>query len=325
MLVGRLLGSQSVPRDPKSQDLLLMGTAAPLGQVLGASSMWQCRCGATNWDEASVCHKCKAPIGASGAEVEAALAQRQQAELQRRIFAIRQLCSEAQSAALSLATILAAVHLCLDRAEAALIKPRFSPFWEAVEDAAAKLNLFDQGLHLIAGRKALHQQQSTELGILAPMFSLDDVILPDPASTHSRLLELYLRAQENPDFANIYEQRRIAAKLDKTNAILVAGFSSLNDAIQGLGDRLVVGIADLQASVDFRLGSIQSSLESAAAVAAEQRSAVLAEIRQSGDTEARLLQQLRQDAENRSEHERAARRMLDNIQRKRRPTINETY
>ncbi len=251
----------------------------------------------------------------------AAEARRQHDDLQRRIFAVRSLCSEAQSGALSLPTTLTWAELDLDRAEAELSKHRYSPFWEATESATAKLNVFDQTLRMIAERRVLHQQRNTAIGELAPVFSLGQAILPDPAATHARLLALYLRAQENPDFANIYEQRRIAAKLDQTNAILVAGFRSLHHAIQDLGDRMVDSISQLQESIEFHLESIQASLESAAAATAEQRNSLFAEIARSGDESASILEQMGQDADRRSEHEHAARRMLDNIQRKRQPTI----
>jgi len=259
----------------------------------------------------------------SQAAAKAAEAQRQREELQLSVNAVCRLSSEAQSAALFLPTLLAETETDLDRAETEMEEVCYSPFWEAVEDATAKLNSFDQWLVLIEDRKTRYTSQNRQLGDLAPVFSLGMAILPDPARTQGRLTALYRRAQKSPDFANIYEQRRIAAKLDKTNAILVAGFNSLGQAIERLGDRTVDALQGLGRDLDFRLGSIESSLECAAAAAAEQRSALIAELERSNQKSDNVLQQLRQDADNRSEHERAARSMLDNIQRRRKLTITD--
>jgi DNA anti-recombination protein RmuC len=114
----------------------------------------------------------------------------------------------------------------------------------------------------------------------------------------------------------VYEQRR-------TNAILIAGFSSLGQAIEHLGDRIVTAISGLAVSLDCRLASLESSLESTANAAAEQSAALRAELQRSTGVNEAVLGQLRQDAEARTESERLALRMLDNIQRRRKPTMWE--
>lgn len=265
----------------------------------------------------------------SDAAARVAEAHRQQDALRDRVSVARRICSEAQTeaqgAALSLSTVLAAGELDLDRADEELAEGLYSPFWEAMEDATAKLHSFDKLLHLITARKALHLQQCETLGKLAVPFSLGVAILPDPSPTHDRLRVLFRRAQKDRYYANNYEQRRIASKVDQTNAILVAGFSSLGDAVQRLGDRVSDSIRDLQATVEIGLGSLQSSLENAAEAAVEQREAMLTELRSSRGAEESVLHQLRQDADRRSVHEREARKMLDNIQRRRKPFSGEKY
>jgi hypothetical protein len=258
------------------------------------------------------------------ADQRAAELRRLESDKQHRIFAAIRLCSDAQAAALTLPILLAEASLYSTRAEEELKKKRYSPFWEAVEDSTARLHAFEQTLHQIAESRVEYEKRATALEGLVPGFSLGNVVLPDAEALHDELRNLYLRAQENPDFANIYEHRRTAAKLDKTNFLLVAGFRSLNDAIHGLGDRIEGAVADLGASLDYRLGSIEESLEAAAETAAEQRVAILAQVQRVGDSNAETQRQLQIDSERRTEHERSARRMLDNIQRKRKPGMFES-
>lgn len=254
-------------------------------------------------------------------EAREAEEQRRRAELQRAIRGVVQLCTEAQDAALSLPVILAESEGNLDHAEDEFNDGLYSPFWEAIEAATAQMVRVEQLVNLIDERRLRHAKEIQSLGTLAPTFSVGVDVLPDARGTRDRLRQLYRRAQRNPDFASIYEQRRIASKLDRTNAILVAGFNTLGQAIEILGDRTVAAVEKLGDSVDVRLGDIQSALESAATAAAEQRSQLQAELTRSSEAEATVVGQLRRDAEKRSEHEHATRRMLDNIQRRRRPGI----
>lgn len=252
---------------------------------------------------------------------DAAEARRLEEESRRQIADLRQICSEAQEAALSLPLVLSEAVLDLERAETELLERRYSPFWEAVEDATAKLSSFAMALRLIHDRRSLHAQKSLTVGSRAPTFSLGIEILPSPGPTHDRVVALYRRAQTDPNFANIYEQRRIAAKLDTTNQILIAGFQSLDQAIYRLGSRLEDAVQGLRSSVDTGFGDLRASLESAAETASVQREALLTELRRSGETSAAIIEQVHKDAARRAEYERSARGMLNNIQRRRKPSV----
>gem|GEM_PF-3008314 len=246
-------------------------------------------------------------------EVEAAA---QAAARAAALAKLRQSVVDAQGAASSLPIILGEAEITLDRAQDELECGLYSPFWEVLEAATAKLNEFNQLLMLIEQRRTTYRTQAAILGGDAPGFSLGVSVLPDPSATHSRLVALYRKAQSNPHFAMVYEQRR-------TNAILIAGFRSLGQAIENLGDRIVTAISDLAVSLDCRLASLGSSLESTAKAAAEQSAALRAELQRSTGVNDAVLGQLRQDAEARTESQRLALRMLDNIQRRRKPTMWE--
>ncbi len=239
---------------------------------------------------------------------------RRREELDAAIFRVRQIVSEARDASLSLSSLLAQAYLDSDRAELELRERRYSPFWEAVEESTRQLYAFDQTLDRIASLKARHAEQSSPLGDLAPKFQLGIKTLPDPGPVHQRLIELYREAQTNPDFANIYELRR-------NTAVLIKGFTSLGQAIERLGDRVVSAVEELSRQNQTALGSIEDAVRGSASAAAEQRTALLAELERSNEMSESVRSQLREDATKRAEHERAARRMLDNIQHRRRPTI----
>lgn len=227
---------------------------------------------------------------------------------------LAQLAAEAQAAARSLPIILGDAEITLDRAHDELRSLLPSPFWEAMEEVVASLNTFQQALSVIEARRSAYLTQAAQLGGSVPEFTLGVSVLPDPAATHSRLNRLYREAQALDRFPIVYEQRR-------TNAILLAGFRSLGQAIERLGGRIVDEISSLASSLDCRLVNLESSLESSATAAAEQGAALRAELQQSHGVNDAILGQLRQDAEASSESERLALRMLDNIQRRRKPTI----
>lgn len=227
---------------------------------------------------------------------------------------LAQLVAQAQAAARSLPIILGDAEITLDRAHDELRSLLPSPFWEAMEEVLASLNTFQQALSVIEASRSAYRTQAAQLGGSVPEFTLGVSVLPDPAATHRRLNRLYREAQALDRFPIVYEQRR-------TNAILIAGFRSLGQAIERLGDRIVDEVSRLAVSMDCRLASLESSLESAAAAAAEQGSALRAELQRSHGADDALLGQLRHDAEASSESERLALRMLDNIQHRRKPTI----
>jgi hypothetical protein len=227
---------------------------------------------------------------------------------------LAQLAAEAQAAAGSLPIILGDAEITLDRAHDELRSLLPSPFWEAMEEVVASLNTFQQALSVIEARRSAYLTQAAQLGGSVPEFTLGVSVLPDPAATHSRLNRLYREAQALDRFPIVYEQRR-------TNAILIAGFRSLGQAIERLGGRIVDEISSLAASLDCRLVNLESSLESSATAAAEQGAALRAELQQSHGVNDAILGQLRQNAEASSESEQRALRMLDNIQHRRKPTI----
>jgi hypothetical protein len=115
-----------------------------------------------------------------------------------------------------------------------------------------------------------------------PPFKLDIRSLSD-AVTHTmeRMRTIIRKAQKDIDFAKIYE-------LHKTNKLLTSGFSTLGQTVNELQDCLVSSLNNLSSSVSRATSN--------------------------------LLTQMKLESLERREHEREEREMLDNIQRKRKPS-----
>lgn len=225
---------------------------------------------------------------------------------------LMQLMAEARSAADALPIALGEAELFLDRAQSELASRLPSPFWEAIEDTVVKLGEFHIALSTLESRKAAYQSLAARQEQGAPRFAIGVTVLPDPAMTQNRLNLLYREAQAIPHFSIIYEQRR-------TTATLVSGFRSLGQAIERIGDRIVREVGSVAVSLECGLGSLESALRSSADAAADQGAALHAELRKTVDGSDALRLQLREDSERRSKAEGAALRMLDNIQRRRKP------
>jgi hypothetical protein len=94
-------------------------------------------------------------------------------------------------------------------------------------------------------------------------------------------------AQRDFEFATIFEQR-------KTNRLLVAGFSTLGQAMGELASRFEASLSELATSLAPAIEHGQAAT-------------------------ARLVEHFGTDTQARREHEREVRAMLDNIQHRRKP------
>lgn len=188
----------------------------------------------------------------------------------------------------------------LDDAEREFTEGAFAPFWDAIERAVNSLARFDFGVQQLLGQfnNCKHELRRLEVGPQTVQF--DVTAIPDAASTSTRLQEMVRRAQKNFQFATIYEQR-------KTNQLLVAGFSSLGQALSVMSERIT-------SSIDALADSMADSINELTVSNYANAEAVVASV----DA---LNQQVQSDAASQRGHERAERDMLDNIQRRRKPLI----
>ncbi|MCY2995128.1 MAG: hypothetical protein NTY19_45800 [Planctomycetota bacterium] len=235
----------------------------------------------------------------------AAEAQRREATASRqRALAGRlsTLLSQSTTSAGGLPALLFAAETALDRAEREFHDGAFAPFWDAVEDAANALARFSGTVDQLIGNAQSYKTHAAVLPSPLPPFRLGVHSLPDASGTATRMRGIVRQSQKNYQFASIYEQR-------KTNQLLVAGFSTLGQAINELGDRLHSSLEALGSSVNI-------TIECASEEASRKADALREQMQR--DSEDRRTDE-RKGSEERRSHERQQREMLDNIQRRRKP------
>jgi Mg2+ and Co2+ transporter CorA len=128
----------------------------------------------------------------------------------------------------------------------------FSPFWDSIEKATCKLGAVDGNIKLIVDRSGHYKSLAESYLGKPPPFPVDPMSahrLGTVKDTAGRLQRIVRNAQRNFQFATIYEQR-------KTNSILMAGFSSLGEAIYGVGERLQESIGALSDQISDLSSSV---------------------------------------------------------------------
>lgn len=196
----------------------------------------------------------------------------------------------------------------LDQAEREFKEEAFAPFWDCVEQATMQLGRFDEGVRTITSNATQYTQVARTYEGRPAHFpiALQSVRGMVAANTTSdRLKTIVRQGQRNFQFATIYEQRR-------TNQILIAGFSNLAQALDGVGrqiassiDDLGERISDMSLAMEESLKSIDEQLQTGNRELVESVGALTKTTKQSA-------------AEVQARHDRAL-EMLDNIQRRRIP------
>lgn len=200
----------------------------------------------------------------------------------------------------------------LDTAEHDFRDSAFAPFWDSIERAVNNLSSLDQTTRQLTGHAQQYYTLLRDRDHTFPQFPVVLTALPDPTHTTIRMQAIVRKAQCNFQFATIYEQR-------KTNNILKHGFMSLSSAISDLGSTICGSIDDLRDSMSSGLATLseqqiatRESIESAAALSRAASEEMLAEAR-SGNKAAAT------GAKEQAERDRAAAKIFDNLQRRRKP------
>ena len=190
---------------------------------------------------------------------------------------------------------------CLSRAERSLTQAEadfadgaFAPFWDSIESAATALGRFDECVHRIAENSSAYTELIKKHEGASPQFPITHravIKLSVGSEIAERMKGTVRTAQRNFQFATIYEHR-------KTNQILVAGFTSLAQALDRMAWQITASVDDLRVSVDAAASAANEMTENA-----EQ-----------------YHQEVMRESSGRATRERKALDMLDNIQRHRRPS-----
>lgn len=225
------------------------------------------------------------------------------------------LCTQSLDLFESLPRHLSSAEKYLDQAETDFADGAFAPFWDSIENAAKELAQF---VHVV-GEINLQSSRYTELVNkyegTPPKFPISRWTISKlgvGTETAERMKPIVRAAQRNFQFATIYEQR-------KTNQILLAGFTSLANALAQMTMQITARIDDLAGSVDVLTATLNESMH-----ATHRRISEIAEMADQHRGELAKMadqhhRQLMKDAAERAAREKKALEMLDNIQHGRRP------
>jgi len=206
----------------------------------------------------------------------------------------------------SLPEYLSSAEDYLDQAEVDFADDAFAPFWDCIENAAKALAHFDEGVNDIKDNLSRYTELISQCEDAPPRFPLvrESVAkLGVGTGTAERMEAIVRTAQCKFQFATIYEQH-------KTNQILVAGFTSLAQALGEMTWQIKTSIGDLAglvnvmtSTVNESICTIHSRMGDIAERASEHRDELMEKASESGARERKVLE------------------MLDNIQRRRKPII----
>lgn len=214
------------------------------------------------------------------------------------------LCDKSLDIFESMPNYLMTTEELLDQAEADFNERAYAPFWDSVESAATKLGQYDESVRELSENANKYNYNKMLYESTPPDFpinlrSVKSVKIAQPSN--ERLHSIVRTAQKDFEFATIYEQR-------KANQLLVAGFTNLAQALDGMGHRISSSIDILSEQVSIMSSTIDSlgnniseSLNELQNTMQEHSSAIIA-----------------YNEENLDRHEQAL-EMLDNIQRRRKP------
>jgi hypothetical protein len=127
----------------------------------------------------------------------------------------------------NLSSSLTAAAAHLKRAEREYQENAFGPFWDAVENAARNLSDFHQRLQTLSYNAKTYHDSLLARRHTFPAFPVETELIPTPAPILGKLRRLVRLGQTNYQFATIWEHY-------KTREVLMAGFQTLGQAIDGL-------------------------------------------------------------------------------------------
>ena len=135
----------------------------------------------------------------------------------------------------------------LKKAAFELQEEAFAPFWDAIESAASDLG----ECHTSCSWLSMHVKRYDEI-LVGREHSFPDCFtgiegLPDCRPLLEELYRLIRQAQRDFRFSNIWEHRQ-------TRKVLIAGFSTLGEAIRSLETTVARSMAELRSAVEERSG-----------------------------------------------------------------------
>jgi len=127
----------------------------------------------------------------------------------------------------------------LGHAENEFADNAFSPFWDAIEKATVALARFGEVAEELRGNAQQYNDILRNRKHDFPPLPIRPHEIPDPAPAVGELRRLVRMGQTNIDFAHIWEHH-------KTRNVLVLGFGTLGESIEGIGAEVLGRLEVLQ-------------------------------------------------------------------------------
>lgn len=137
----------------------------------------------------------------------------------------------------------------LIKAESEYESNAFAPFWDAVEDAAQCLAVFNDKAKELSENADQYYRKLDDRKHTFPVFPVQLRTIPDASEEVKELRRIVRMGQTNYQFANIWEHRR-------TREVLIAGFRTLGEVVNNLGATIEGSIYDLRRSVSSDLAKV---------------------------------------------------------------------
>jgi hypothetical protein len=137
----------------------------------------------------------------------------------------------------------------LDHAEEEFTDRVFVPFWEAMGIAVNCLAAFNRNVEAIISNREAYNRLLPSIEERPEQFAVDPSLIPDAAEIATRMSRMARTAHKDADFAHVFGAW-------KTNELLIAGFSSMQDAMSNLSSNLTTSIRDLKWTLGGKLDEI---------------------------------------------------------------------
>jgi len=133
----------------------------------------------------------------------------------------------------------------------------YVPFWESLEQASIKLGSFTDKIRQIQFNSTRYSELTQNFNSIPPTFPLAKASvqkLDTGKAVSDRMDSLVHAAHRNHDFASIYLQM-------KTNKILIAGFTSLGQALENMTTEITSSVDTLTDSIEATSSDIRSAVD----------------------------------------------------------------
>lgn len=139
---------------------------------------------------------------------------------------------------------------CIDRSKNEFSENAFSPFWSEIEKASKFLAYYKEAVDQLSTNSEIYTHTLKSKNHNFP--------IPFPYATNVSISQIVIdeyrsiirKAQTNPTFSIIWEQRR-------NTEILIAGFTTLENAINNMSNDILSAISELNYTISSELNAIK--------------------------------------------------------------------